>query len=87
MPGLRSDRLSPVKGMGRWKGSVAGLGLYPILRSVAGPELLSSLFLHYAEKKCTNGSPHSVALALQAQQQQLAAWLTVQVAVEAIACV
>ena len=49
MPGLRSDRLSPVKGMGRWQGpEEAGSVFFGKLAADSGaePELFSSLFLH-----------------------------------------
>ena len=47
--GPRSDRLSPVKGMGRWQGpEEAGSVFFGKLAADSGaePELFSSLFLH-----------------------------------------
>ena len=50
MPGLRSDRLSPVKGTGRWRGPEGAGCCFPFgnLTALSGarPELFSSLFLH-----------------------------------------
>ena len=61
MPGLRSDRLSPVKGTGRWRGPEGAGCCFPFgnLTALSGarPELFSSLFLHRKRRNALADHP------------------------------